>query len=302
MRDQVLREMSMNDLCLYARKLGIVGALFMSKEQLISHIIDLEQNPNKELEVNGLLERLPDGFGFLRSPLVDYVSGPDDIYVSPAQIRRLNLRTGDMVAGTIRKPRDGEKYFALLKITTVNGLDPVAILDRPFFEQLSPWHPEEKFNLESNLNYVSTRIIDLFAPIGKGQRGLIVAPPKTGKTVLLREIAQTIMVNHPEVYVIVLLIDERPEEVEDMRRSVRGNNGEVVSSTFDEVPERHVAARTSPPETRERMLAREHRLPEIRIDMLARKHRLLRPGSRCLRVNIDFRKSGTGCSRVNIVS
>lgn len=241
MRDQALRSMPLSDLYGIARKVGLVGATLMSKEELISKIVDLEQNPDKEIEVEGVLERLPDGFGFLRSVRFDYVSGPDDIYVSPSQIRRFNLRTGDMVVGVIRKPKDGEKYFALYKVTRVNYQDPALMGDRPYFDRLTPLHPEVKFNLEADPTYISSRLLDLFAPIGRGQRGLIVAPPKTGKTVLLKEMVQTLVSNHPEVFVIVLLIDERPEEVADMRRSIKGKNAEVISSTFDEPAERHVA-------------------------------------------------------------
>ncbi len=240
MRAQELKEMSLNDLHILAKKLGIVGATLLSKADLISKIIEFETNPDKEPEVEGVLEKLPDGFGFLRSARFDYVSGPDDIYVSPSQIRRFNLRTGDMVSGVIRKPKDNEKYFALLKINKVNQQDPALLSDRPMFDRLTPLHPNQKFNLEYDPNYISTRVMDLFTPIGKGQRGLIVAPPKAGKTVLLKEIAKTIVANHPEVYLIVLLIDERPEEVSDMRRIIKGNNAEVISSTFDEAAERHV--------------------------------------------------------------
>ena len=240
MRDQVLREMSLVDLNIYARKLGITGAGFMNKETLVHRILDLEQNPDKEIEVEGVLEKLSDGFGFLRSGAYDYVSGPDDIYVSPSQIRRFHLRTGDLIHGVIRKPKEGEKYFALLKVNDVSGFDPQTLSDRPHFDRLSPLHPDKKFTFESQPGFVSTRIMDLFTPIGKGQRGLIVAPPKTGKTVLLKEIAQTIAAAHPEVYLMVLLIDERPEEVADMRRGVKGKNVEVASSTFDEPAERHV--------------------------------------------------------------
>ncbi len=179
-------------------------------------------------------------FGFLRSAGFDYVSGPDDIYVSPSQIRRFHLRTGDIVSGVIRKPKDNEKYFALLKVNQVNFEDPATLADRIHFDRLTPLHPYEKFKLESSYGFISTRLIDLFAPIGKGQRGLIVAPPKTGKTVLLKEISQTIAANHPEIYLILLLIDERPEEVAEMRRTIKGSNVEVVSSTFDEAYERHV--------------------------------------------------------------
>lgn len=240
MRDQALREKSLYDLHAYARKLGITGATLMSKEDIIKRIIDVEQNPDKELEVEGVLEKLSDGFGFLRSASFDYVSGPDDIYVSPSQIRRFHLRTGDIVSGVIRKPKDNEKYFALLKVNQVNFQDPATLADRINFDRLTPLHPTEKFTLESSYGFLSTRIIDLFSPIGKGQRGLIVAPPKTGKTVLLKEIAQTLVEQHPEIYLIVLLIDERPEEVADMRRTIKGKNVEVVSSTFDEAYERHV--------------------------------------------------------------
>lgn len=240
MREKELREFGLNDLQNQARRLGVVGSSIMSKDDLIRNIIDLEQNPDKEIEVEGVLERLPDGFGFLRSARFDYVSGPDDIYVSPSQIRRFNLRTGDTISGVIRKPKDGEKYFALLKVNKVNFQDPALLADRLQFDRLSPLHPEKKFNLEFDPTFTATRIMDLFTPIGKGQRGLIVAPPKVGKTVLLKEIAQTILGNHPEVYLIVLLIDERPEEVTDMRRTVKGKNAEVISSTFDESADRHV--------------------------------------------------------------
>ncbi len=239
-RDQELREMMLPDLQSIGRKLGVIGSTLMSKEELIRNIIDLEQNPEKEVEVEGVLERLPDGFGFLRSNKFDYVSGPDDVYVSPSQIRRFNLRTGDTVSGVIRKPKDGEKYFALLKINKINYLDPATVMDRSSFDRLSPLHPVQKFNLEADPTFISTRIMDLFAPIGRGQRGLIVAPPKTGKTVLLKEIALTLVKNHADVYIIVLLVDERPEEVADMRRCVKGARAEVISSTFDESPERHV--------------------------------------------------------------
>ncbi len=235
-----LQEMSLADLNQYGRRLGVVGTSLMSKDELIRRIIDLQENPDKEIEVEGVLEKLPDGFGFLRSAKFDYVSGPDDIYVSPSQIRRFNLRTGDTVTGVIRKPKDGEKYFALLKISKVNFMDPSTLGDRLFFDRLTPLYPNKKFNLESDPTFISTRLMDIFSPVGKGQRGLIVAPPKAGKTVLLKEISLSILANHPEVYFIMLLIDERPEEVADMRRSIRGNNVEVISSTFDESAERHV--------------------------------------------------------------
>lgn len=239
-RDQSLAEFSLFDLNSYARRLGIVGAGLMGKEELVQRIKYIEAHPDIEIEVGGLLERLPDGFGFLRSSFYDYVSGPDDVYVSPSQIRRFGLRTGDMVEGVIRKPKEGEKYFALLKVTRVNNDDPLKMTDRPQFERLSPLHPSKKFTLEFDPTAISTRLMDLFTPVGKGQRGLIVAPPKVGKTLLLKELAKSMITNYPEVHLIILLIDERPEEVADMRRTVRGSAAEVVASTFDESAERHV--------------------------------------------------------------
>ena len=213
-------------------------------DEVTPFVVDFSTDPHllgkEEVIVEGVLERLPEGFGFLRSSRFDYVSGPDDVYVSPSQIRRFNLRTGDTVSGVIRKPRDGEKYFALLKVDLVNFEDPVVAANRPFFDRLSPLHPDKKFNLESDPKFISTRIMDIFTPIGKGQRGLVVAPPKAGKTILLREIAKSILSNHPESYLIILLIDERPEEVTDMSRFVSGKgHAEVISSTFDESAERH---------------------------------------------------------------
>ncbi len=235
-----LKKFSLADLNLYSRRLGIVGASLMTKDALIEKICYVQQHPDMEIEVGGVLEKLPDGFGFLRSPYYDYVSGPDDVYVSPSQIRRFNLRTGDTVTGVIRKPKEGEKYFALLKVSKVNFDEPMITGDRQHFDRLTPLHPNKKFNLEYDPSVISTRIVDLFAPIGKGQRGLIVAPPKVGKTVLLKDLAHAIIANHPEAYVIVLLVDERPEEVADMRRTVKGASAEVISSTFDESAERHV--------------------------------------------------------------
>lgn len=240
MREQALREKNLQELNVHARKLGIVGAALLSKDELIKRIVDFEENPDREIRVEGVLDKLPDGFGFLRSAYFDYVSSPDDIYVSPSQVRRFGLRPGDFIVGVMRKPKENEKYFALLKVDTVNDMPAFEAADRPHFDRLSPLHPNEKFMLESEHGSVSTRLIDLFAPIGKGQRGLIVAPPKAGKTVLLKEIAQTLAANHPDVHLIVLLVDERPEEVTDMRRAIRGKNVLVVSSTFDEAPERHV--------------------------------------------------------------
>jgi len=212
----------------------------MTKDALIARIEYVKAHPELEIEVEGVLERLPDGFGFLRSANYDYISSPDDIYVSPSQIRRFGLKTGDTLKGVIRKPKDGEKYFALLKVGTVNGKDPIAMVDRIPFERLAPLHPEKKFNLEFDPSVISTRIMDMFTPVGKGQRGLIVAQPKVGKTVLLKEIAKAVIANHPEAHLIILLVDERPEEVADMRRAVKGTSAEVISSTFDESADRHV--------------------------------------------------------------
>jgi transcription termination factor Rho len=226
---------------MYARRLGVIGASFMNKTNLIERIKYVEAHPDLEIEVEGVLEKLPDGFGFLRSASCDYISGPDDVYVSPSQIRRFNLRTGDTVAGVIRKPKEGEKYFALLKVSKVNFEDPSLAADRPNFDRLSPLHPDKKFNLEYDPGCISTRIMDLFTPVGKGQRALIVAPPKVGKTMLLKEITKAIIANHPEAALIILLVDERPEEVADMKRAVRGSSAEVISSTFDETADRHIA-------------------------------------------------------------
>ena len=281
MNEQELRQQGLIDLQHHARKLGVIGSTLLNKEDLIKRILELEAHPDKEIEVEGLLEKLPDGFGFLRSVKFDYVSGPDDIYVSPSQIRRFHLRTGDTVSGVIRKPKDGEKYFALLKVNAVNFKDPATCADRPIFDRLSPLHPDKKFNLEYNPTFLGTRIMDLFSPIGKGQRGLIVAPPKAGKTMLLKEITQTIIGNHPEVYVIVLLVDERPEEVADMRRTVKGKNAEVISSTFDEPAERHV-------QVAELVIEKAKRLVEVGYDVviildaltrLARAYNTIAPSS-----------------------
>lgn len=256
-----LRELSLFELNQYARRLGIVGASLMTKENLINKISHVRDNPDVEIEVEGVLEKLPDGYGFLRSVQYDYVSSPDDIYVSPSQIRRFNLRTGDTVAGTIRRPKDGEKYFALLKVNKINFEDPALASDRPFFDRLSPLHPEKKFHLEYSPVQLSTRLMDIFTPIGKGQRGLIVAPPKAGKTMLLKDIALAIIENQPEVYLIFLMVDERPEEVADIKRSVKGPFVEVISSTFDEAADRHV-------QVAEIVLEKAKRLVEMKKDVV----------------------------------
>lgn len=233
-------EMLIHDLNFTAKRLGIIGSSMMTKDQLINVILEHQKSPEKSIGVSGVLEKLPDGFGFLRFPEYDYISGPDDIYVSPTQIRRLNLRTGDTIAGEIRPPKENEKYFALQSIETVNGQDPARTTSRIDFDRLTPLHPDKKFNLESQPDFISTRIMNIFTPIGKGQRGLIVAPPKVGKTVLMKEIAKSLLAENDNIYLIVLSIDERPEENTDMKRSIVSKNAEVVSSTFDESPERHV--------------------------------------------------------------
>ena len=233
-------EMLIHDLNFTAKRLGIIGSSMMTKDQLINVILEHQKSPEKSIGVSGVLEKLPDGFGFLRFPEYDYISGPDDIYVSPTQIRRLNLRTGDTISGEIRPPKENEKYFALQTIESVNGQDPARTTGRVDFERLTPLHPDKKFTLESQPDFISTRIMDVFTPIGKGQRGLIVAPPKVGKTVLMKEIAKSLLAENENIYLIVLSIDERPEENTDMKRSIVSKNSEVVSSTFDESPERHV--------------------------------------------------------------
>ena len=234
---QSLKEMNITDLIEYAKKFGVPDLDSMKKQEIIFKILESQSEQNVEIYAEGILERLQDGFGFLRSAKFNYVPGPDDIYVSPAHIKRFGLRTGDVVKGTLRKPKESEKYFALQRVDSVNYSPPTHASHKTVFENLTPLFPDEKFNLVGDPTVISTRIMDLLTPVGKGQRGLLVAPPRTGKTVILKEIANTILVNHPEVIMIILLIDERPEEVTDMERSV---NAEVVSSTFDEYATRHV--------------------------------------------------------------
>ena len=227
----------MSSLTKIARELDIPGATGMRKQELIFEILRARAEKSGLIFSEGVLEVLPDGFGFLRAPDYNYLAGPDDIYVSPSQIRKFDLHTGDTVAGQIRPPKEGERYFALIKVEAVNFEPPARGKERIFFENLTPLYPQERIKLEADAENLSMRVMDLMTPLGKGQRGLIVAPPRTGKTMLLQAIANAITTNHPEVYLIVLLIDERPEEVTDMQRSVRG---EVISSTFDEPAQRHV--------------------------------------------------------------
>jgi len=235
-----LAEMQNTELMFFAKRLGIIGSSLLSKDVLMRTILEYQEKPEVEIFVAGILEKLPDGFGFLRFMEYDYISGPDDVYVSPSFIRKYNLRTGDKIYGSIRKPKEGEKYFALQTLDTVNDRAPEETSTRLNFDRLTPLHPDQRFKLETNSNYIATRIMDVFTPIGKGQRGLIVAPPKVGKTMLLKELALSLLCNYKDVHMIVLLIDERPEEVSDMKRTIKGINVEIISSTFDESAERHV--------------------------------------------------------------
>ncbi len=232
-----LKEMKISELTQMAKKFKIEGAAGMRKQELIFALLQAHIEKNGSIYGLGTLEILPDGFGFLRSPSYNYLPGPDDIYVSPSQIRRFNLRTGDTVSGQIRQPKESERYFALLKVEAVNYEDPEVAREKILFDNLTPLYPERKVNLEIEADNYSTRIMDLMTPIGFGQRGLIVSPPRTGKTMPLQNIANSIIASHKNVVPFVLLIDERPEEVTDMQRSV---DAEVISSTFDEPAERHV--------------------------------------------------------------
>ena len=233
-----LQKLKIQELSEHAEKLNIESHSGMNKQQLIVKILESQNEKEGGVTSEGVLEVLKEGYGFLRSPDFNYLPGPDDIYVSPSQIKRFGLRTGHKVSGEIRPPKSKERFYALLKVDTVNGKDPAELRRAILFDNLTPLYPEEKFNLEVNPKDLSTRVMDMISPIGKGQRGLIVAQPKTGKTVLLQKIANAITKNHPNVKMIILLIDERPEEVTDMKRNVEA---EVISSTFDEPPERHVA-------------------------------------------------------------
>ena len=232
-----LKDMKISELALIGKNFNIEGAANMRRQELIFAILQAQTEQNGYVYGEGVLETLPDGFGFLRAPDYNYLPGPDDIYVSPSQIRRFSLRTGDIISGQIRPPKEGERYFALLKVEAINYEDPEKARDKILFDNLTPLYPNERFQLEYMPDEYTTRTVDLLIPIGKGQRGLIVAAPRTGKTMMLQNIAKAIVHNHQEVILIVLLIDERPEEVTDMQRSV---NGEVVSSTFDEPATRHV--------------------------------------------------------------
>ena len=232
-----LQSLKIKELTELAQKLGVQGFSGRRKQELIVKILESQEVKEEVVKAMGVLEVLPDGYGFLRSPDFNYLPGPDDIYVSPSQIKKFGLRTGHLIKGEIRPPKEKERFYALLKVDTINGFLTDQIKHAILFDNFTPCHPEKRFNLEYDAKDLSTRILDLFAPIGKGQRALIVAQPKTGKTILLQKIANAIRKNHPDTEMIVLLIDERPEEVTDMKRHV---DAEVVSSTFDEPPERHV--------------------------------------------------------------
>jgi transcription termination factor Rho len=232
-----LKNKKINELMNSAKQMNVDGYSSMRKQDLIFALLQSEIDKNGLIYGEGVLEILPDGFGFLRAPDYNYLPGPDDIYVSPSQIRRFNLRTGDTVSGQIRPPKESERYFALLKVENVNFENPEVARDKILFDNLTPLYPMQRITLETEKANLSARVMDLLTPIGKGQRGLIVSPPRTGKTMLLQTIANSITHNHPEIMLIVLLIDERPEEVTDMQRSVKG---EVISSTFDEPAQRHV--------------------------------------------------------------
>jgi len=253
-----LAKMKMQELTKLAKELKIENIEGLKKQQLISKIIEVQSQTNGLMYSEGVLEILPDGFGFLRSPNFNYLQSDEDIYISPSQIKRFGLRKGDTVGGYVRPPKNDEKYYALLQIKTVNGIDPEQIRGRPLFDNLTPLYPNERIVLETTPDEISTRVIDLLIPLGKGQRALINAPPRTGKTVLLQKIANAITKNHPEIKLIALLIDERPEEVTDMMRSVKC---EVISSTFDEPAERHI-------QVAEMVLEKAKRLVEHKYDVV----------------------------------
>ena len=253
-----LKDMGVAELTKIAQTLDLPNATGLRKQDLIFQILRARAEKSGLLFSEGVLEVLPDGYGFLRAPAYNYLAGPDDVYVSPSQIRRFDLQTGDTVSGQVRTPKEGERYFALTKVEAVNFEPPDHTRSRIFFENLTPLYPEKRITLETTSDNMSGRVMDLMTPIGMGQRGLIVAPPRTGKTMLLQSLANSIAKNHPEIYLIVLLIDERPEEVTDMQRSVRG---EVISSTFDEPAQRHV-------QVAEMVIEKAKRLVEYKKDVV----------------------------------
>ncbi len=253
-----LKEKNITDLAKIAKELNIPGASGMRKQELIFQILRAQTEKNGLIFSEGVLECLPDGFGFLRAPEYNYLPGPDDIYVSPSQIRKFDLRTGDTVSGQVRPPKDGERYFALIKVEAVNFEDPEVARSKIFFDNLTPLYPQGRLKMETVKENMTGRVLDLLCPVGKGQRGLINAPPRTGKTMMLQAMANAVATNHPDVALIVLLIDERPEEVTDMQRTVKG---EVISSTFDEAPQRHI-------QVAEMVLEKAKRLVEHKRDVV----------------------------------
>jgi transcription termination factor Rho len=263
-----LKDKNITDLAKIAKELNIPGSSGMRKQELIFQILRAQTEKNGLIFSEGVLECLPDGFGFLRAPEYNYLPGPDDIYVSPSQIRKFDLRTGDTVSGQVRPPKDGERYFALIKVEAVNFEDPEITRNKIFFDNLTPLYPQERIRLETTKENLTGRVLDMLCPVGKGQRGLIVAPPRTGKTMMLQSIANSVTANHPEVALIVLLIDERPEEVTDMQRTVKG---EVISSTFDEPPQRHI-------QVAEMVLEKAKRLVEHKRDVVILLDSLTRLG------------------------
>jgi transcription termination factor Rho len=263
-----LKDKNITDLAKIAKELNIPGSSGMRKQELIFQILRAQTEKNGLIFSEGVLECLPDGFGFLRAPEYNYLPGPDDIYVSPSQIRKFDLRTGDTVSGQVRPPKDGERYFALIKVEAVNFEDPEVARSKIFFDNLTPLYPQERIRLETTKENLTGRVLDMLCPIGKGQRGLIVAPPRTGKTMMLQSIANSVTTNQPEIALIVLLIDERPEEVTDMQRTVKG---EVISSTFDEPPQRHI-------QVAEMVLEKAKRLVEHKRDVVVLLDSLTRLG------------------------
>ncbi len=261
-----------------ANELNVEGASGMRKQELIFGILQAQTEKNGMIFGEGVLEILPDGFGFLRAPDYNYLPGPDDIYVSPSQIRRFNIRTGDTVSGQIRPPKEGERYFALLKVESINYEDPEVSRTKILFDNLTPYYPEKKIKLEQSPTDYTTRAMDLITPIGMGQRGMIVAPPRTGKTMLLQAVAKAVLKNHPDIKLIILLIDERPEEVTDWQRQVKT---EIISSTFDEPPQRHVQVADMVIDRAKRLV--EHKKDVVilldSITRLARAHNAIIPAS-----------------------
>src|SRR6267154_1793529 len=253
-----LKEMSISALTQVAKGMDVPGATGMRKQELIFKVLAAQTEKSGLIFSEGVLETLPDGFGFLRAPEYNYLPGPDDIYVSPSQIRKFDLRTGDTVSGQVRPPKDGERYFALIKVEAVNFEDPEVARNKIFFDNLTPLYPQGRLKMETTKDLMTGRVLDLLCPVGKGQRGLINSPPRTGKTMMLQAMANAVATNHPEVALIVLLIDERPEEVTDMQRTVKG---EVISSTFDEAPQRHI-------QVAEMVLEKAKRLVEHKRDVV----------------------------------